>query len=390
MKKSAVAIFFTVFFTLYGLINAHILFTGLSVLPPVSSLRAIYVVGFLLLASSFIVGRFLERRWISSVSTAFVWIGSFWLAAMLYFFLACALFDVLHVIAFVVPPFGQWMYSLGSPGGRAVAGGVVALVIVALVAGHINAFAPRVRTLRLTIDKPISGGRLSIAMASDLHLGTIVGPRRCEAIVATLNDLGADLILLPGDLVDEDLGPVIRGNLGEKLRGLRAPLGVFAVTGNHEYIGGVEPAVRYLRDHGITVLRDEVVELPCGVTLAGREDRSAGMGGVRRLELRTMLNGVDRARPLVLMDHQPFHLSEAVNAGVDLQLSGHTHHGQLWPLNAITNAVYELSWGYMKKGGTYFYVSCGVGTWGPPVRTGNRPEVVSIILESSQQSSPRR
>ena len=107
------------------------------------------------------------------------------------------------------------------------------------------------------------------------------------------------------------------------------------------------------------------------------------------MELRKMLNGVDRSSPLILMDHQPFHLNEAVDAGVDLQLSGHTHHGQLWPLNAITNAVYELSRGYMKKGGTHFYVSCGVGTWGPPVRTGNRPEVVSIILESSQQSSPR-
>jgi len=389
MKKSAVAVFFTVFFSLYGLINAHILFTGLRVLPPVPGLTAVYVIGFLLLASSFIVGRFLERRWLSSVSTAFVWIGSFWLAAMLYFILACALYDIFRVVAFLVPPFDRWMYSLGLPVGRAIAGGVVVLVIVALVAGHINAFAPRVRTLRLAIDKPINGGRLSIAMASDLHLGTIVGPRRCEAIVAALNALEADLILLPGDLVDEDLGPVIRGNLGEKLRGLRAPLGVFAVTGNHEYIGGVEPAVRYLRDHAITVLRDEVVELPCGVTLAGREDRSAGMGGIRRMELRKMLNGVDRSSPLILMDHQPFHLNEAVDAGVDLQLSGHTHHGQLWPLNAITNAVYELSWGYMKKGGTHFYVSCGVGTWGPPVRTGNRPEVVSIILESSQQSSPR-
>lgn len=390
MKRSAVVVFFTIFFSLYGLINLHIFLTGLRVLPSDAGLAVPYTIVFILLAASFIVGRFLERRWISGVSTAFVWIGSFWLAAMLYFFLACAAYDILRVFAFLIPPLDRWIYALGAQAGRAATEGVVVLVVVALTAGHINASRPRVRRLRLTTDRPITGGSISIAMASDLHLGTIVGPRRCEAIVSALNDLQADVILLPGDLVDEDLGPVIRGNLGERLRALRAPLGVFAVTGNHEYIGGVEPAVRYLHEHGITVLRDEVVVLPNGVTLAGREDRSAGMAGIRRMDLGALLEGVDRARPLILMDHQPFHLDDAAGEGVDLQLSGHTHHGQLWPLNAITKAVYELSWGYTKKGGTHFYVSCGVGTWGPPVRTGNRPEVVSIVLESTQQSSPRR
>jgi predicted MPP superfamily phosphohydrolase len=154
------------------------------------------------------------------------------------------------------------------------------------------------------------------------------------------------------------------------------------VTGNHEYIGGVEEACRYLTDHGIVVLRDRVARILKSVCIVGREDRSIrGFSGRQRIPLETLLNGIDREDLVILMDHQPFHLDEAASLGVDLQLSGHTHHGQLWPFNFITAAVYELSWGYLQKGDMHVYVSSGVGTWGPPVRIGNVPEIVSIVLQ---------
>ena len=92
------------------------------------------------------------------------------------------------------------------------------------------------------------------------------------------------------------------------------------------------------------------------------------------------MEGIDKNLPMILMDHQPVHLEEAEKAGMDLQLSGHTHHGQLWPFNFITKKVYELSRGYKKKGDTQYYVSCGVGTWGPPIRTGNRPEIIALTI----------
>jgi predicted MPP superfamily phosphohydrolase len=238
------------------------------------------------------------------------------------------------------------------------------------------------------VEKPLTRP-LTIVAASDIHLGTIVGRRRFERIVDAIDDLQPDLILLPGDIVDEDLAPVIRANLGEHLRALHAPMGVYAITGNHEYIGGVEAAVAYLREHGITVLRDSSVVLDGGLTLVGREDRSVvTMAGKTRKGLKELMGGVDSSRPVILMDHQPFHLEEAVEAGVDLQLSGHTHHGQLWPLNLITRAVYEVSWGYLRKGKTHIYVSSGIGSWGPPVRTGNHPELVRILLKPVQASRP--
>jgi len=99
-----------------------------------------------------------------------------------------------------------------------------------------------------------------------------------------------------------------------------------------------------------------------------------------RKSVKDLLAGIDMTRPVILMDHQPFHLEEAERCGVDLQLSGHTHHGQLWPLNYITGAIYEVSKGYKKKGNTHILVSGGVGSWGPPVRTGNRPEILDLVL----------
>jgi predicted MPP superfamily phosphohydrolase len=253
-----------------------------------------------------------------------------------------------------------------------------------LVVGHLNTLTPRIRTFDITLSKNMHGLKtVNIVVASDIHLGTLVGRTRLDRITAKINELKPDLILLPGDIVDEDLAPVIRQNMGDSLTKLKASWGVFAITGNHEYIGGVEEACRYLEDHGVTLLRDAVIRVNDSLTLIGREDRSISrISGKRRKPLGELMALVDQNNPVILMDHQPFQLEEGENNGIDLQLSGHTHHGQLWPLNFVTEMVYELSWGYKKKNSTHIYVSCGVGTWGPPVRLGNRPEIVNIRIHA--------
>ncbi|HNY02698.1 MAG TPA: hypothetical protein PKG48_08935, partial [Bacteroidales bacterium] len=170
-------------------------------------------------------------------------------------------------------------------------------------------------------------------------------------------------------------------DLGTNLTRIRAKYGVYAITGNHEYIGGAEAAVQYLWDHGLTMLRDTAVYIEPGLYLVGREDRDRPrFSGKERKELAEIMSGIDRTKPVILLDHQPFHLEQAEEQGADLQLSGHTHHGQLWPFNYITLAMYEVSSGYKKKGNTHVYVSPGFGTWGPPVRIGNRPEIVLIRI----------
>jgi predicted MPP superfamily phosphohydrolase len=259
----------------------------------------------------------------------------------------------------------------------------LSLVAMIVTGGFINARSPGIRKLELHVRKVVPGEKsLNIVLASDIHLGTIIAKRKANRLVAAINALHPDIVLFAGDVVDEDLAPVIKNNLGANLGQIKSKFGVFAITGNHEYIGGVEPAVKYLREHGITVLRDTTMLIDRRFYLVGREDRDRSrFTGKQRKELKELMEQVDLSFPVILLDHQPFNLERAVEQRVDLQLSGHTHHGQLWPFNHITTAMYEISYGYKLTGNTHFYVSSGFGTWGPPVRLGNRPEIVQIILK---------
>ncbi len=382
MKISAIIVFFTIFFALYGLINFYIFIRGWQALPNGSTLKPYYIVLFLIVSLSFIGGRVLERVWLSPVSDIFVWIGSFWLAALLYFFLTVVLLDLARLVNHFVPYYPSVIKADYAKTKLVIAIGALSLVTLLLAIGHLNATFPRVKTLTLHIAKKVDGPRtLNIVSASDIHIGAIIGKKRVDRYIKMINDLKPDIVFLPGDIVDEDLGPVIRENIGEALKQIKAPLGVYAITGNHEYIGGAEKACKYLSDHGITMLRDSVAMVDNLFYLVGREDRSkGGFSGIQRKKIQELMDQVDKNYPIIMLDHQPFNLQEVSDNGVDLQISGHTHHGQIWPLNYITEKVYEISWGYWLKGSTNFYVSCGVGTWGPPVRIGNRPEIVNIKL----------
>ncbi len=382
MRTISFIIFFSIFFAVYGLVNYSIFARGGQVFPPGSPWRRTTIAVFLVLALSYIAGRFLERAWLSPVSETLVWVGSFWLGAMLYFFLAVLSLDILRLANHFLPFYPHWVRDDYDATKRWLALGVTGLVVLIVIAGHINALIPRVRVLSLRIPKKADGLRsLSIAVASDIHLGTIIGRKRIDRIVEKINSLNPDLVLLPGDIVDEDLGPVIRENLGASLENIRSKYGVVAVTGNHEYIGGAQKACDYLTGHGVTMLRDSVLRVNGGIFLVGREDRSINQfSGAQRKPLEDLMGAVDRNYPIILLDHQPFRLQEAADNGVDLQLSGHTHHGQLWPFNHITAAIYEVSWGHIQIGQTHVYVSSGVGTWGPPVRIGNHPEIIHLTL----------
>ena len=218
-------------------------------------------------------------------------------------------------------------------------------------------------------------------MASDIHLGALIGERREKHLLDIIRWQKPDLVLLCDDLVDGEIAPVLRKKLGRHIQEINTPMGVYAVTGNHEYIGGISNTLPYLKSINIRMLMDETVTLPNGIQLVGRIDRAAGRGPQGPKPLAELLIGIDTLKPIIVMNHQPFNLQEAVDAKVDLHLSGHTHNGQLWPVIFITNAMFELSYGYLKKGVTNFYVSSGYGSWGPPVRIGNRPEVVVFNLK---------
>jgi len=376
MPKRQIAIFFTVFFTLYGLINYYIFIRGYQGLEYRADIRPVYTGIFLFVSLSYIIGRFLEKRYLSLLSDIFIWVGSFWFAFILYFLLGILLLDLSRLINHFVnflPAYSSFQYVEVKFYTTFI---VIGFTVLTIAAGYFNARNIRIRKYDFTIPKRNDVAKvLKLAVASDIHLGTIINRSWTKYIVERINSLDVDLVLLPGDIVDGDVEPVIKQNLGEVLRTIKSKYGIFGITGNHEYIGGVEPAVKYITAHGITELRDQVLEV-AGMTIIGREDRSKkGRKGIEELA-----EGLDKSKPIILMDHQPFHLEEGVSIGADLQLSGHTHHGQLWPLNFITKKVYELSWGYKKIADTHIYVSCGAGLWGPPVRLGNTPEIIEITL----------
>jgi predicted MPP superfamily phosphohydrolase len=304
------------------------------------------------------------------------------MGAMAYFLVILLAIDLLRLVNLILPILPDFLTRNILHTKQVMALLIVGIVFLTVVGARFNAMFPRIQTLELTIQKKSPLKELNMAVVSDVHLGTIICNSHFTRIVEKINSLNPDIVLFAGDLVDEDIQPVIRQNLGETLRQIKSKYGIYGITGNHEYIGGVEPACKYLIEHGVTMLRDSAVQITGAFTLVGREDLSIRQfNGKNRKPLSELMKEVNTSLPVILMDHQPLHLNEAVEQGADLQLSGHTHHGQLWPFNYISQAVYELSWGYKQKGKTHFFVSCGVGTWGPPMRTGNRPEVVNVKLK---------
>jgi predicted MPP superfamily phosphohydrolase len=299
---------------------------------------------------------------------------------MFYFLLVILVIDLIRF-------FDHFLHFLPvfSPTGKLSLGyTIIGLVTMIVIGGYINALTTRIKEIPLTIHKKVTGvSELKILMASDLHLGALIGERQEKKLVRIINEQKPDLVLLCGDLVDGDIGPALRKNLGRHIQEIRTPLGVYAIPGNHEYIGGIQNTMPYLQSINIKVLRDEVVTLTDGIQLVGRDDRdSRRMGGENNPhDLKVLTRDLDPNKPIIVMNHQPFNLNEAVEAGVDLQLSGHTHNGQMWPFNFITEAMYEVSWGLKQKGKTTVYVSSGFGSWGPPVRVGSSPEVVVFRIK---------
>lgn len=261
-------------------------------------------------------------------------------------------------------------------------GGVTSILLIVLfIRGSWNAWVPIVRTYDVTIKKNAGKlDQLTIAVASDLHLGSLVGNRHLERLIRVVEAMNPDLILLPGDVIDEEIEPFNRNRMGDRLKRLQARLGTFAVLGNHEYYGGhLEEYVGRMGEIGIPVLQDEAVQIEDAFYLVGRKDRTAeSFDPDGRKEVSELTASLDPALPILLMDHQPYHYDRAEAAGVDLLLSGHTHRGQLAPNHWLTKRLFELDWGFLKKGTLHAVVSSGFGTWGPPVRLASRSEIVRV------------
>lgn len=293
-------------------------------------------------------------------------IGSAWLVFTLYMVLALLIFDIAKIFA----PSMQWgfLYALG-------------VTTAVMVYGYYNYRNPKIEQIEIVLDKEIGCEEIKIASISDVHLGNGTDKKALQRYVEMINALQPDLILISGDLIDNSITPVAQQRMEEELGALQAPMGIYMAAGNHEYISRIEQCEEFLSKTPIKLLRDSIVTLPCGVQIIGRDDRS----NRRRESLGGLLGRVDRSKPIIVLDHQPYNLAEVDAAKVDIQLSGHTHRGQVWPLSLLTDYIYEQSHGYRKWENAHIYVSSGLSLWGPPFRIGTNSEMGIITLKSGKK-----
>jgi uncharacterized protein len=248
-----------------------------------------------------------------------------------------------------------------------------------VIGGYINATSPVVRELSFDLRTDNSTGvEYDIAAVTDLHAGKLMSRERVGNIVTSINQMTPDLILLGGDIIDDY--DVKQSGAAEEFKRLKAPLGKYAVLGNHEYYLGGKWSEDFLEKHGLTVLVDESVIVDGKFLLVGRNDFAALQRGGTRKPLARLISEGNKL-PVIVLDHKPAELEEAQKEGVALQISGHTHDGQIFPVNFIIDDLYEKGWGILQKGKTWYYVSCGVGFWGPPIRTNSRPEILLIHIK---------
>ncbi|KJS02514.1 MAG: hypothetical protein VR68_02655 [Peptococcaceae bacterium BRH_c4a] len=375
-------VFIILIFLLYGLISYWIGRRGRQWLtgyfPNVNV--SLYWVVLCVAAIAYPVGRFGREILPWEISSLLIIAGSFWMGAIIYFTLALLFIDAVRLLVRITG-----IIKLPAP--VFLQAPVVGLAVVLLVAGTLaygwwNARSPRITQYNVNIPRAGEVQNLKLVAVSDLHLGEVVNRRRLEELVNMINDMDPDLVLLPGDIIEETPVPFARQDMASVIRSLSPKYGVYAVPGNHEYIGGrAEEILSRLEGAGVKVLKDRKVKVADSFYIVGRDDLTGGrFTGKPRLELNDLLTGMDLSLPVILMDHQPAMRGRDPEPGVDLKISGHTHRGQFFPFNLITKKIYETDWGYLKRGELNMVVTSGYGTFGPPIRVGSRPEVVFIDI----------
>jgi hypothetical protein len=347
----------------------------------------------LLLAVSLPAVFLLGRRMDPAHETGAAFFAYLWLGALFYLFLWLAALDLARAVGRLVGRIrredreeavdaGRRLFLARAAAGSAIVGsGTIAVL------GHREAceiLTPEIEVKLPKLPRELSG--FKIAQLSDVHLGPLLRERFLEDVVEKTNALAPDLVVITGDLVDAPVERLARSLA--PLAKLRARCGIAFVTGNHEYYCGAEEWVGHLRAHGIRVLMNERIEVgdahPGGATfdLAGVPDFTGGrvLPG-HAPDLERALAGRDPERALVFLAHQPRQISLARGRGVGLQLSGHTHGGQLWPFGTLVYLMQPWIAGFHRADdGTQIYVSRGTGFWGPPMRVGNPPEIAGIVL----------
>lgn len=304
-----------------------------------------------------------------TLARIFYAIGTSSLIVLLYLFMLFVVMDLGRLCRLIPSAF---MHN-SLPGTLTVLGIMMAVFIYGNL--HYN------NKVRVPIN--IHTGKLSrpmrLVMISDIHLGYHITRNDLSKWVDMLNQEHPDAILVAGDIVDISVRPLLEENMAQEFRRLNAP--VYACLGNHDYLAGEPRSEQFYRESGIQLLRDTSVVINGELLVIGRDDRT----NIHRATVAQLVKAasmMDKPQGFtVLLDHQPYNLEEAEQAGIDLQFSGHTHYGQVWPISWIEDLIYECAFGNHQRGNTRYYVSSGIGIWGGKFRIGTRSEYIVATIE---------
>jgi len=367
MGRLNLVIFLLIVFSIYFLIHYFVflrLTRGLNLAP---AYRTGLMIIFILAGAAFFVDRLITRRMLPDpLAFAVFQGGAVWLGLIS---IAFTLFLVQYVLLFILP-------------NRSRAITVATLLLVFLLSSlalYRGTRLPRTRDIEIPLEGLAPGlSGFSIVQLSDLHLHRWTPAGWLDGVVERVNALSPDLIVITGDLIEDDINRC--GGFIEALRRLRAREGVVAITGNHEFYTGIGNFQELCRKANIAVLRNEMITLAQGLDIVGLDDPAGGMFQGLGPGLAPIMGESERTRPVVLLFHRPLQFKEAVRMGVGLQLSGHTHAGQIPPMDLIVLLSYRYPYGLYRLQSSCLYTTCGTGTWGPPMRLFSRSEIVRIAL----------
>lgn len=378
------SIMFIIILILYSLVNFYVFQRIWAAMPP-NVLGRVGLVLFAVIAISSFFVSFLIGDSLPVGLTSFLYkVGTAWFFILIYFFMIMLIIDLFGLtnrLFHFMPSDAMTRYTKESWIGL---GFVVGFVALLMLCGYLK-YQWKVRVdlpvnIYKTIGDSISSKPLRIVAISDLHLGYGIGKGEFEKWIDLINSEHPDIVLIAGDIIDNSVRPLNEGNFAESFHKIKAPMGIYACPGNHEYISGFSGSLDFIGKTGVHMLRDSVALVDSSFYVIGRDDRS----NPNRKELKDLVANLDKSKPIILLDHQPYNLEEAEANGIDIQFSGHTHQGQVWPISQITKQLYEKDHGYIKKGNANIYVSSGIGIWGGKFRIGTQSEYVVIDVNKEK------
>jgi uncharacterized protein len=368
--RARIPIFVSVIQAILFLVHIAIYATWIFFMPTADASRAVALpIGLAILSVSFVAASLLAHQYFNPLVRAFYTIASVWLGLVNFFFLAACASWIVYGVPLL---FGVHLEK------HAIAAVCFGLGTLAGIGAMVNAAWTRV--VRVTVKLPnlpeAWRGRTA-AVVSDLHLGHVRNTGFLRRIVRKLSQLRPDVLFIPGDMYDGTTANLEQ--LAKPWAEFSAPLGSYFSTGNHEQFFSPSKYLDAVRQSGIRVLENEKIVID-GLQIVGVHDHDSGNAERFRSILRQV--ALDRNVASILLVHNPNHLPVAAEAGVSLQLSGHTHRGQFFPFTGIVSRIYgKFAYGLHRFGDLAVYTSCGAGTWGPPMRLGSNPEIVLIHFE---------